>query len=183
MEPLEFRDATAWDTWLETHHDDRSEAWLRIAKKRSPLTLVTIGDALDVALCHGWIDGQRTAYDEGSFLQRYSPRRPTSSWSKINVDKAEALIDAGRMHPAGLAAIAAAKADGRWDAAYTSQRSAAVPDELASALRANASAETAFGRLDRSSRYALMLPLLKARTDATRARAITRIIDRLTTPP
>ena len=117
-----------------------------------------------------WIDGQRKSYDEVSFLQRYSPRRPGSAWSKINVAKVDALIAAERMQPGGLAEVAAAKADGRWETAYESQRTATIPPDLAAALAANADANAAFGRLGKSEQYAMILPLLKARTPATRAK-------------
>lgn len=179
MEVLEFPDAAAWESWLEVHHDQRTEAWLQIAKRHSGIASVTITEALDVALCYGWIDGQRRAHDDVSFLQRYSRRRPRSSWSKVNVAKVDALMAAGRMRPAGLAEVAAAKADGRWEAAYESQRNAAVPPDLAAALAGNARANAAFERLGQSDRYAVILPLLKARTAETRARILARAVARL----
>ncbi|MGH3455613.1 MAG: YdeI/OmpD-associated family protein, partial [Nocardioidaceae bacterium] len=160
-------------------HEVRSEAWLRIAKKGSGIDTIAIGDALDGALCFGWIDGQRRSLDAVSFLQRYSRRRPTSSWSKINVAKAEALLAAGRMRPAGLAEIDAAKADGRWDAAYESQRTAQTPPDLAAALADDARARAAFERLGRSDRYSLILPLLKARSPQSRAKLLVRTVERL----
>ncbi|TDD80470.1 YdeI/OmpD-associated family protein [Actinomadura rubrisoli] len=178
---LEFPDAAAWESWLEAQHEARTEAWLRIAKRHSGIVLVTISEALDVALCHGWIDGQRKAYDDVSFLQRYSRRRPKSSWSKVNVAKAKALISAGRMRPGGLAEVEAAQADGRWDAAYESQRTASVPPDLAAALADDARANAAFERLGRSERYAAILPLLKARTPEARAKILARTIERLAT--
>ncbi|MGH8835550.1 MAG: YdeI/OmpD-associated family protein, partial [Actinomycetes bacterium] len=160
-------------------HDGRPEAWLRIAKRHSGLVSVTVAEALDVALCYGWIDGQRRSHDESYFLQRYSRRRLASLWSKVNVDKVEALIAAGRMRPPGLAEITAAKADGRWDAAYESQRTAAIPPDLVVALAGDARANAAFERLGRSDRYAVILPLLKARSPETRARSLARAIERL----
>ncbi|MPZ60948.1 MAG: OmdA domain containing protein [Propionibacteriales bacterium] len=180
-EVLEFPDAAGWESWLEANHEERTEAWLRIVKRHSGITMVTITEALDVALCYGWIDGQRKAYDNESFLQRYSRRRPRSSWSKVNVAKVEELMAAGRMRPAGLAEVEAAQADGRWEAAYESQRNAAVPPDLAAALAGNARAHTAFDRLGRSDRYAVILPLLKARTPDTRARILARAVERLAT--
>lgn len=179
MELLEFPDGAGWESWLRAHHDVRTEAWLRIAKRHSGISLVTITDALDVALCFGWIDGQRRANDDVSYLQRYSRRRPRSSWSKVNVAKVEALTAAGRMHPAGLAEVEAAKADGRWDAAYESQRTATVPPDLAAALAGDARANAVFERLGRSDRYAVILPLLKARTPQARATILARAIERL----
>jgi uncharacterized protein YdeI (YjbR/CyaY-like superfamily) len=176
---LDLPDAAQWESWLAAQHGTRTEVWLRIAKRRSGLTSVTSAEALDVALCYGWIDGQRKSHDEVSFLQRYSPRRPGSPWSKINVAKVEALIAAERMQSAGLAEVAAAIADGRWEAAYESQRTATVPPDLAAALAANADASTAFERLSKSERYAVILPLLKARTPETRAKLLARAITRL----
>jgi uncharacterized protein YdeI (YjbR/CyaY-like superfamily) len=154
------------------------------ADRQDPLgdCLCTLAQALEVALCFGWIDGLRRACDDASFLQRYSRRRPGSSWSKANVAKAEALIAAGRMRPAGLAEVAAAQADGRWQAAYESQRAAAVPPDLAAALASDARASAAFGRLGKSGRYSVILPLLKARTPQTRARVLARVVARLAAP-
>jgi uncharacterized protein YdeI (YjbR/CyaY-like superfamily) len=180
---LEFPDAVGWESWLDANHRTRTEAWLRIAKRRSGIASVSIEDALDAALCYGWIDGQRRAHDEVSYLQRYTRRRPGSSWSKVNVAKVGALIAAGRMRPAGLAEVDAAKADGRWAAAYESQRLAAVPPDLAAALAGNARARAAFDSLGRSDRYAVILPLLKARTPESRANLLTRAIDRLAALP
>jgi uncharacterized protein YdeI (YjbR/CyaY-like superfamily) len=176
---LDFPHAAAWESWLAAHHDGQPEAWLWIAKRHSGLASVTIAEALDVALCYGWIDGQRRAHDDDSFLQRYSRRRPGSSWSMVNVAKVEALIAAGRMQPAGLAEVQAAQADGRWQSAYESQRTAAVPPDLVTALAGDARASAAFERLGRSDRYAVILPLLKARSPETRARTMARAIERL----
>lgn len=131
-------------------------------------------------MCYGWIDGQRKAHDEASFLQRYSRRRSRSSWSKINVAKVEALMVAGRMRPTGLVEVETALADGRWETAYESQRSADVPPDLAAALASNARANAAFERLGRSDRYSVILmPLLKARTPETRASILARAVARL----
>lgn len=176
---LEFRDGAAWEDWLEGHHAERPEAWLRVAKRHSGLDLIAIGDAADAAFCFGWIDGQRRAYDERSFLQRYSPRRKASPWSKVNVAKVEALIAAGRMRPPGLAEVDAARADGRWRGAYEPQRTAKVPPDLVAALAADPEAKAAFDRLGKSERYAVMLPLLRATTPESRAKARAREIDQL----
>ena len=179
MQPLEFRSALEWESWLGANQLEQSEAWLLIGKRRSGAALITIEEALDVALCHGWIDGQRKSYDDLSFLQRYSRRRARSSWSRVNVAKAEELIAAGRMQQSGLAEIEAAIADGRWEAAYESQRTAVVPPDLAEALAADASANAAFEKLGRSERYAVILPLLKARTPESRAKNLAREMGRL----
>ena len=182
MEVVEFPDATGWESWLEQHHATRTEAWLRIAKRNSGVESVTITEALDIALCYGWIDGRRKGLDDVSYLQRYTPRTPRSTWSQVNVAKVEALTRAGRMRPAGLAAVEAAKADGRWEAAYEAQRTATVPPDLAAALAADASAGAAFEGLGRSDRYTVILPLLKARTPEARAKALTRAIAGLRRP-
>ncbi|MGI8331631.1 YdeI/OmpD-associated family protein [Actinomadura scrupuli] len=183
MDVLDFPDAARWESWLAAQHGVRTEVWLRIAKRHSGIASVTVAEALDVALCYGWIDGQRKACDEVSFLQRYSRRRPRSSWSKVNVAKVEALVTAGRMRPSGLAEVAAAKADGRWEAAYESQRTAEVPPDLAAALAGDARVHAAFERLGRSDRYAVILPLLKARTPEARARTLARAVARLAAQP
>lgn len=179
MEILEFSDAAGWAAWLADHHDKQAEAWVRIGKSNAEIQLPTIAETGELALCFGWIDGQRKSYDAVSFIQRYSRRRPKSSWSKVNVVRAETLIAAGRMRPAGWAEIEDAKADGRWDAAYEPQRTASVPAELTAALADNARARLAFEALGRSEQYLLMLPLLKAYTPKMRTAALRRLMTRL----
>ncbi len=179
MDVLEFATVDEWESWLEGNHADVPEAWLRIARRNSAIPGLTIEDALDGALCFGWIDGQRKSNDADSFLQRYSPRRRTSSWSQINVEKFEALAAAGRVRPAGFAQRDAARADGRWGAAYESQRTAETPPDLAAALAENADAAAAFEALSRSERYAVILPLLKARTPQRRAELVARAVAEL----
>lgn len=176
MDVLSCADADEWEAWLAAHHDTRRDVWLRIAKKGAAEPSVTIKEALDVALCYGWIDGQRRAGDAAHYVQRYSPRGRRSSWSRINVDRAEELIAAGRMRPPGLAEIARAKADGRWEAAYASQATAEVPPDLVAALAANAPARAAFESLGRTDRYQMVLPLLKARTPERRATLVERAV-------
>ena len=176
---LDLPDRAAWESWLETNHATAAEAWLRIAKLGSGLASISIGEALDGALCFGWIDGQRKGLDDVSFLQRYCPRRPRSTWSQVNVEKVARLTAEGRMRPAGLTEVEAARADGRWDAAYESQRTAEVPDDLAAAIAAAPAARTTYEALGRSGRYALMLPVLKAATPEARAREVARAVDRL----
>lgn len=182
QEFIDFTTPAQWEAWLAKNHDKQDDAWLRIAKKGAGHVSITIPEALDVALCYGWIDSHRKGYDASYYLQRYSPRRGKSPWSLINVKKAEALIAAGRMQPAGFAEIAAAKADGRWDAAYESQKTAAVPDDLASALQQNRQAKEAFEKLDKSGQYALFLPVLKATTQEARALQVQKVIAKLQTP-
>ncbi|MEU6151936.1 YdeI/OmpD-associated family protein [Actinosynnema sp. NPDC047251] len=176
MEPLDFADAAQWDHWLTAHHGESAGVWLKIAKKNSGRTSVTITEALDGALCHGWIDGHRRGLDDEYYLQRYSPRRAGSSWSRVNVAKAEALIAAGRMRDAGWAAIRAAQAHGRWAAAYESQATATVPADLAEALERDPAARERFEALDRTSRYGLLLRLMKARTPRARSAQVDRIV-------
>lgn len=176
MQIIAFRDAAEWEAWLAAHHATQPGVWVRIAKKGSGRASVTIAEALDVALCYGWIDSQRRSHDGSSYLQKYSPRRPGSVWSKVNVAKAEALIAAGRMRPPGQAEIAAAKADGRWDAAYASQRTATVPPDLAAALQANQMAGRFFASLAKTDRYRVIHGLLTARTPTARAVRLRRMV-------
>lgn len=181
-QPLAFTAPTEWASWLSTHHATSSGVWLQIGKKNSARTLITIDEALDVALCYGWIDSQRKGFDATSYLQRYSPRRARSPWSKLNVDRVEALMQAGRMRPVGLAEVEAARADGRWAVAYEPQRTAALPDDLVAALRANPAAGAAFEKLDRTGQYALVLPLLKATTSKIRAARLEKAVAKLAKP-
>lgn len=167
---LAFDDAAEWEAWLAEHEGTATEVWLRIAKKGH--AGLGISDALDVALCFGWIDSNRRGNDETSFRQRYSPRRAGSPWSQVNVEKAEALEVAGRMRSGGRAQLAAARADGRWDAAYARQRDAAVPVDLVDALAGSPTASAAFDALGKTERYAIILPLFKARTPRARAARI-----------
>jgi uncharacterized protein YdeI (YjbR/CyaY-like superfamily) len=176
MEILIFGDAALWEAWLAEHGATRPEAWLKIARKGADQVSVTPSEALDVALCYGWIDSQRRAHDETSFLQRYSPRRRGSPWSRVNVERAEALIAAGRMRAPGLAEIEAARADGRWEAAYASQRTATVPPDLAAALARDEPARAFFESLGRTDRYAVILRLLKARTAAGREAQLRQVV-------
>ncbi|SDP13668.1 Uncharacterized conserved protein YdeI, YjbR/CyaY-like superfamily, DUF1801 family [Streptomyces sp. cf386] len=179
--PLAFDSAPALDTWLTTHPaPDHSDLWIKVAKKGSGIPSVTAAEVNDVALCHGWITGQRKGLDAGYFLQRITPRRPGSLWSMVNVRRVEELADAGRMRPAGLAEVDAAKADGRWAAAYESQRNASVPDELTAALEEDPEARAAFEELGRTERYQIMLGLLRARTPRSRTAQVAAILRELT---
>ncbi len=163
-------------SWLEESHDSAAGVWLKIAKKGAPEASVTYGEALEVALCFGWIDSQKRGFDETHFLQRFTPRRPRGRWSKINREKAEALIESGRMRPTGLAEVEAAKADGRWQAAYEGQRTAKVPDDLQRELDANPAAAGFFARLDSSNRYAVIYRLNDAKKPETRERRLRKFI-------
>ena len=176
---MDCANAAEWETWLARHYEQPGGVWLRIAKKDFGNTSVTISEALDIALCYGWIDSHRKGYDQAYYLQRYSQRRPKSPWSKINVERAEALMAAGRMQPAGLAEIEAAKTDGRWGAAYASQRNVTLPPELAAALAQNDRAKKTFDRLDKSAQYAIILPILKAATAESRAARLQKAMAKL----
>jgi uncharacterized protein YdeI (YjbR/CyaY-like superfamily) len=177
--PHAFTTSAEWDAWLAAHHAQSPGIWLLIAKKNAKKPLITIGEALDVALCYGWIDSQRKGFDAHAYLQRYSPRRGKSPWSRLNVDRVAALTEAGRMQAAGLAEVAAAKADGRWAVAYEPQRHAGLPEDLAAALSGNAKAAAAFAALDRTGQYALILPLLKATTPKIRLARVEKAVARL----
>src|SRR5687768_13288569 len=173
-----FRNAAAWEKWLAAHHADKG-AWLKIAKKDAGVASVTIAEAIDVALCHGWIDGQRLACDERFFLQRFTPRRPKGLWSKINIGNIERLLAAGRMQPAGLREVEAAKADGRWHAAYDSAKAMQVPEELAAALAKNRKARAFFEKLDRTNRYSFCWRVQTAKKPETRAARIAKFVEML----
>jgi uncharacterized protein YdeI (YjbR/CyaY-like superfamily) len=178
-EVLASTDVARWESWLAEHHEQSSGIWLLIAKKGSDKVSVTIGDALDVALCYGWIDSQRRSHDTDYYLQRYSPRRPGSPWSRLNMERVEGLIDAGRMRERGMAEVVAAQADGRWAAAYEPQRDVSVPPDLLAALSQNERARTTFEQLGKTGQYAVFLPVLKATTPAERAIRVQKAIARL----
>jgi uncharacterized protein YdeI (YjbR/CyaY-like superfamily) len=175
-EVIAFRDAAEFEAWLAEHVNHSRGVWLKIAKKGSGLASLTDDEAVDVGLCYGWISGQRKAFDQVYYLQKYVPRRPRSRWSQVNVRKVEELIAAGRMQPPGLAEVEAAKADGRWDAAYESQKEATVPPDLAAALAASPVASLAFDSLSRTAQYAVILDVVTARTEKTRAAHISKAI-------
>jgi uncharacterized protein YdeI (YjbR/CyaY-like superfamily) len=178
-EVLTFADLAAWEAWLAAHHDQVKGVWVKVAKKGSAHQSITAAQAGEVALCYGWIDSVRRSASDGFFLQKYSRRRPDSSWSRVNVDRAQELIAAGRMRAPGFAEIDAAKANGRWQAAYESQRNATVPPDLTAALAVNQPAKQAFGRLGKTGRYLVILPLLKARTPQARAARLRKTIEGL----
>jgi uncharacterized protein YdeI (YjbR/CyaY-like superfamily) len=169
---LSFASKDTWESWLTSHHASSAGLWLKIAKKDVGVCTVSYPEALEVALCFGWIDGQKAALDDIHWLQRFTPRRARSKWSKINRDKAQALIEAGQMRPAGLREVELAKADGRWDAAYQGQRSITVPPDLAEALAANAAAEAFFATLNSANRYAILYRVNDAKRPETRSRRI-----------
>jgi uncharacterized protein YdeI (YjbR/CyaY-like superfamily) len=163
------------EAWLEENHDGDG-LWLKIAKKGAPEPSVTYGEALELALCFGWIDSRKRGLDETHFLQRFTPRRPRGRWSRINRDKAEALIAAGAMRPAGLVEVEAAKADGRWEGAYEGARTAKVPADLQAELDANPAAREFFDTLDGSNRYAILYRLDEAKKPETRERRLRKFV-------
>jgi uncharacterized protein YdeI (YjbR/CyaY-like superfamily) len=175
-EVIAFRDAADFEAWLANHVDWRPGVWLKVAKKGSGVPSLTDKEAVDLGLCYGWISGQRKAYDEIYYLQHYVPRRPRSRWSQVNVRRANALIAAGRMRSSGLVEVEAAKADGRWDAAYESQKEATIPPDLAAALAANPQAGKAFASLSKTDRYAVILNIVTARTVQTRSAHILKAV-------
>jgi uncharacterized protein YdeI (YjbR/CyaY-like superfamily) len=173
---LPFASARKWEAWLDEHHLTSKGLWLKIAKKGSGVDSLDYAEALDVALCHGWIDGQKGALDDTFWLQRFTPRGPRSKWSKVNVDKALALIESGRMKPAGLAAIEQARGDGRWEQAYDSQSKATVPEDLQRELDRNPEAAEFFATLNSVNRYAVLYRIHEAKKPETRARRIEKFV-------
>jgi uncharacterized protein YdeI (YjbR/CyaY-like superfamily) len=176
---LPFPSSESWDEWLAEHHDSSDGLWVKIAKKASGIATVAYPAVLEVALSYGWIDGQRKAFDETWFLQKFTPRRARSRWSRINRDKAVELIESGRMKPAGLREVERAKADGRWEAAYDSQRKIEVPDDLRRELDADPAAREFFEGLDSQNRYAILYRLQDAKRPETRARRLTQFVEML----
>ncbi len=174
-----FKKPADWAKWLEANHAKSPGVWLRIAKKDSGLASVTHLEALDVALCYGWIDGQRNANDAQTFLQKFTPRGPRSIWSQINREKVAALIASGQMQPAGLAAIERAKQNGQWEAAYASQKNITVPDDLQAELDARPQAKAFFAALNGTNRYAILFRLATAKKPETRARRLEKFLGML----
>lgn len=166
---LSFASLVEWEAWLEEHHADSTGLWLKVAKAGSGIPSVTYAEALECALCFGWIDGQKAALDDQFWLQRFTPRRARSVWSQVNREKAEALLAAGRMRPAGLRQIERARADGRWDAAYTPQRDGTPPEDLRRELEQRPDALAFFQALDSRNRYAILYRLQTAKKPETRA--------------
>ncbi|NHD16929.1 MULTISPECIES: YdeI/OmpD-associated family protein [unclassified Actinopolyspora] len=173
---LEFASGEEWREWLATNHDGSSEVWLRIAKKNAAKTSVSYAQALDEALCFGWIDAVKRSYDDSSWLQRFTPRKSRSKWSRINRDNAERLVEEGRMREPGHREVDRAKQDGRWQAAYESQRTATVPEDLRRGLDANPTAKEFFDGLDSQNRYAILHRVADAKRAETRARRISRFV-------
>ena len=173
---LPFKDKKAWAAWLARNHAKSPGVWLKLAKKESDVKSVTYGEALEAALCYGWIDGQKQAFDESFWLQKLTPRGPRSIWSKINREKAEALIASGEMKPAGLAAIERARQNGQWEGAYESQSRVTMPDDLRAELDRHPKAKAFFATLDSANRYAVLWRVQTAKKAETRAKRIQQFV-------
>ena len=179
MKTLAFKSPGAFRGWLEKNHAGREGLWMRIFKKDSGRKSITYAEALDQSLCFGWIDGQKQARDELSWLQKFTPRRAGSSWSKVNTGHVQRLIKTARMTPAGLEVVEAARADGRWQAAYDSPRAAAPPEDFLQALEANNNAKAVFATLNKANVYAIVYRLQTARKPETRERRLRQILEML----
>jgi uncharacterized protein YdeI (YjbR/CyaY-like superfamily) len=176
LETRAFASAQEWDAWLREHHDTAAGVWIKFARKGSGVESVTYMEALHAALCFGWIDGQARGLDDAFYLQRFTPRRARSIWSKRNRGFATALIESGRMQPAGLREVERAKTDGRWDAAYDAPSTASVPDDLQAALDADPAAAGFFATLSSQNRYAVLHRIQTAKKPETRARRIEQFV-------
>ncbi|SRR5579885_1290454 len=176
LEKLPFASAARLRAWLEANHATSSGIWLMIAKKGSGVESVTYDEAVDEGLCFGWIDGQKAKHDDTYYLQRFTPRTKRSAWSRINTERVARLVNAARMHPAGMREVEAAKADGRWEAAYAGQAAAAVPDDLQAALDASSTAAALFAELDSKNRYAILYRIGAAKKPETRAKKIAAFV-------
>lgn len=176
MEQRLFATGKAWWSWLQKEHASSPGIWMKIAKKGAPESSVQYAEALDAALCFGWIDGQKKSIDEQYWLQKFTPRAKRSIWSKVNREKVAALIEKGLMQPAGLAEVERARKDGRWDAAYDSWSAATVPDDLQAALDANARARARFADLSAQNRYAILFRTHQAKRPETRAKRISEFV-------
>ena len=174
-----FASAAELEAWLEAEHAESEGIWLKIAKKGSGVGSVSYAEAVELGLCFGWIDGQGKRFDDRHYLQRFTPRRPRSKWSRLNRDRAEALVAAGRMRPTGLAAVEAAREDGRWDAAYEPPSTAEVPPDLERELARDRSAREAFEALDGANRYAIIYRLNEAKRPETRERRLQKFVEML----
>jgi uncharacterized protein YdeI (YjbR/CyaY-like superfamily) len=176
---LLFEHQQAWSEWLAENHAESPGVWLRLAKKKAAMTSLSYAEALDEALCYGWIDSQKKSYDESSWLQKFTRRGPRRIWSKINREKVQALVAAHKMKPAGLLAVERAVQDGRWDAAYDSQRTSNVPADLEAELDANPTAKAFFSTLDSANRYSILFRIQTAQKPETRAKRITSLVEML----
>jgi uncharacterized protein YdeI (YjbR/CyaY-like superfamily) len=178
-EIIAFKDSSIWRRWLDENHTKTSGVWLRLYKKASGVPTVSYAEALDEALCYGWIDGQKKRYDEASFLQKFTPRRPRSMWSKRNIEHIKRLKDAGLMTPAGLAEVEKAQSDGRWETAYDAPSSMEAPGYFLEELHKHPKAELFYNELNKTNKYAIAWRLQTAKTDTTRMRRTEKLITML----
>lgn len=176
---IEFKTAESFETWLERHHDNSSGLWLKIFKKDSGKKTISYAEALDVALCYGWIDGQKQAYDEQAWLQKFCPRTAKSIWSKVNIGHVERLINNAKMRPAGLKAVEKAKADGRWEKAYDPPSKMTIPEDFLKELSKNKKAEEFFKGLNKTNLFSIGFRLQTAKKQETREKRMKEIIEKL----
>jgi uncharacterized protein YdeI (YjbR/CyaY-like superfamily) len=176
---MPFETQQDWEAWLKEHFADTKGIWLKIAKKEARTPSVSYAEALDSALCYGWIDGQKAAFDDQYWLQKFTPRTAKSIWSKVNCSKAEALIAEGKMQPAGLRQVEMAKSDGRWERAYESQSKITIPDDFQRELDKNPKAKDFFGTLDSANRYAFLFRIQAAKKPETRSAKIQKFVEML----
>jgi uncharacterized protein YdeI (YjbR/CyaY-like superfamily) len=176
---ISFETQQDWERWLAERHTNTEGIWLKIAKKETGTPSVSYSEALESALCYGWIDGQKASFDDQYWLQKFTPRRPKSIWSKVNCDKATALMAEGRMQPAGIRQVELAKADGRWDQAYESQSKITIPADFQSELDKNQKAKDFFSTLDNTNRYAILFRIQTAKKPETRSARIQKFIEML----
>lgn len=180
---IPFQSEQDWEVWLDANHVASPGVWMKLAKKASGIPTVSMSEAIDVAICFGWIDGQRLGHDETWYLQRFTPRRPRSRWSEINVERVRRLTEEGRMRSAGLAEVDKAKADGRWDDAYPSPSTMEVPDDLRRAIDADPGAAEAFASIKSADRYSMLYRVHHTKTPETRARIIQEFVASLSNRP
>jgi uncharacterized protein YdeI (YjbR/CyaY-like superfamily) len=176
---LPFESKKKWADWLAKQHEKSAGVWLKLAKKDAGIRSVTYAEALEVALCYGWIDGQKKGLDDKYWRQKFTPRGPKSIWSKLNTEKAEQLIASGAMKPAGLKAIELAKQDGRWEAAYSSQKNISIPQDFQTVLNRNKKAKAFFGTLNGANRYAILFRITTAKKAETRTKRIQQFVEML----
>jgi uncharacterized protein YdeI (YjbR/CyaY-like superfamily) len=179
LQIMSFETQQDWEAWLKEHHADTKGIWLKIGKKEARTSSVSYAEALDNAICYGWIDGQKASFDDKYWLQKFTPRSARSIWSKVNCEKATALIAEGRMQPAGLRQVELAKSDGRWDSAYESQSKITIPDDLQSELDKNQKAKDFFNTLDSRNRYAILFRIQTAKKAETRSARIQKFVEML----
>jgi uncharacterized protein YdeI (YjbR/CyaY-like superfamily) len=179
LEVMSFETQQNWETWLKEHHTETKGIWLKIAKKEARTASVSYSEALESAICYGWIDGQKASFDDRYWLQKFTPRTARSIWSKVNCDKATALITEGRMQPAGLRQVERAKSDGRWDKAYDSQSKITIPDDFQRELDNNPKAREFFKTLNSVNRYAILFRIQTAKKPETRSARIQKFIEML----